>query len=79
MGATQYVRDQILEARNRGAAVLLASEDLEEIFALSDRVAVIHQGRLMGVSDNPRDLGEERVGLMMAGTPLGATGGQGHA
>ncbi len=79
VGATQYVRDQILEARNRGAAVLLASEDLEEIFALSDRVAVIHQGRLMGVSDNPRDLGEERVGLMMAGTPLGAERGEGHA
>ncbi len=79
VGATQYVRGQLLEARNRGAAVLLVSEDLEEILALSDRMAVIHQGKIMGVSEDPRSLGENRIGLMMAGTPLGAEGEEVHA
>ena len=79
VGATQYVRGQLLEARNRGAAVLLVSEDLEEILALSDRMAVIHQGKIMGVSEDPRSLGENRIGLMMAGTLLGAEGEEVHA
>ncbi len=79
VGATQYVRGQLLEARNRGAAVFLVSEDLEEILALSDRMAVIHQGKIMGISENPRALGEDRIGLMMAGTPLEEERGELHA
>lgn len=79
IGATQYVRERLLEARNRGAAVLLVSEDLEEVLALSDRLAVMHQGALMGISENPRALGVERIGLMMAGTPLGTEEGGAYA
>ena len=46
IGAVAYVHQQLLDACARGAAVLLISEDLDEVFALADRVAVIHDGRL---------------------------------
>ncbi len=66
VGATEYLRNQLLKRRAEGGAVLLVSEDLEEIFELCDRIAVIFQGRLMGVlaSDDPRFAD---IGLMMAG------------
>ena len=67
VGATEYLRNQLLKRREEGGAVLLVSEDLDEIFELCDRVAVIFQGRFMGIldSDDPR-LAD--IGLMMAGT-----------
>jgi general nucleoside transport system ATP-binding protein len=67
VGATEYLRNQLLKRRAEGGAVLLVSEDLDEIFELCDRIAVIFQGRLMGVleSDDPRIAD---IGLMMAGT-----------
>jgi general nucleoside transport system ATP-binding protein len=46
VGAVAYVHQQLLDACAQGAAVLLISEDLDEIFAIADRIAVIHQGRL---------------------------------
>ena len=66
VGATEYLRNQLLKRRAEGGAVLLVSEDLEELFELCDRIAVIFQGRLMGVlaSEDPRIAD---VGLMMAG------------
>ena len=45
--ATQYVHDRILEARQRGAAVLLFSADLDELYALSDRTMFLSKGRLL--------------------------------
>ena len=66
VGATDYVRTTLLEQRDRGAAVLLLSEDLEEIMALSDRIAVIYGGRIMGVL-SAQDATAEKLGLMMAG------------
>jgi simple sugar transport system ATP-binding protein len=66
VGATEYVRGKLLEQRDRGAAVLLLSEDLDEIFALSDRIAVIYEGEIVGVVP----CGEatvEQIGLMMSG------------
>jgi len=64
--ATMQVRRQLLEARGRGAAVLLCSEDLEEILALSDKVAVMSGGRLLGpLAREEADL--NRVGQMMSG------------
>jgi ABC-type uncharacterized transport system ATPase subunit len=66
VGATEFMHGQFLALRARGGAVLLISEDLEEIFALSDRIAVMFRGRIM--ADLP--VGEayvERVGLLMAG------------
>ena len=46
VGAVAYVHERLLEARARGAAILLISEDLDELLALSDRVAVLYRGRL---------------------------------
>ncbi|HET7142647.1 MAG TPA: ABC transporter ATP-binding protein [Anaerolineales bacterium] len=66
IGATEYVREQLLGQRKRGAAVMLISEDLDEILALSDRVAVIYEGRIMDILFR-QDATRERLGLLMAG------------
>jgi len=66
VGATEYVRTKLLEQRNAGTAVLLISEDLDEVMTLSDRIAVIYEGRIMGiVSAHEADV--EQLGLMMSG------------
>lgn len=67
VGATEYLRKQLLKRRKEGGAVLLVSEDLEEIFELCDRIGVIFQGRFMGIfdSDDPRACD---IGMMMAGS-----------
>jgi simple sugar transport system ATP-binding protein len=67
VGATEYLRRQLLERRREGGAVLLVSEDLEEIFELCDRVAVIFQGEFMGIL-SPDDPRAKDIGLMMAGS-----------
>jgi simple sugar transport system ATP-binding protein len=66
VGATDYVRNQLLEQRARGAAVLLLSEDLDEILALADRIAVMYEGEIVGILA-ARDADVERLGLMMSG------------
>ncbi len=66
IGATEYVHQRLLEQRRNGTAILLISEDLDEILALSDRIAVIFEGQIMGVL--PReDASPEKLGLLMAG------------
>jgi len=66
IGATEYVREQLLVERRKGVAIMLISEDLDEILALSDRIAVIYEGRIMDIV--PRaDATPERLGLLMAG------------
>ncbi|WP_282609962.1 ABC transporter ATP-binding protein [Pelagibius sp. Alg239-R121] len=65
-GAIAYVHGQLLAARERGAGVLLITEDLEELLALSDRVAVIYQGRLSATLD-AKTVTPRQLGLMMAG------------
>ncbi|MEM7533384.1 MAG: ABC transporter ATP-binding protein [Chloroflexota bacterium] len=73
IGATENVRKLLLEERNQGAAILLISEDLDEIFELSDRIVAMFHGEIMGevdmnqVEDAQMDGIRERVGLMMAG------------
>jgi simple sugar transport system ATP-binding protein len=66
IGATEYVRGKLLEQRDKGAAILLISEDLDEILELSDRMAVIYEGELMGVL-TAAEAGLERLGLLMSG------------
>jgi simple sugar transport system ATP-binding protein len=66
VGATEYVRQQLIEQRNRGAAVMLLSEDLEEILSISDRIAVIYEGEIVGVMST-QDATPEKLGLMMSG------------
>jgi simple sugar transport system ATP-binding protein len=66
IGAAEFVRELLHSARERGAAVLIISEDLDEVRSLSDRVAVLYRGRiaLEGWSD---ELSLESIGLAMAG------------
>ena len=66
IGATEYVREQLLEQRKKGAAIVLISEDLDEIFALSDRIAVIYEGQIMDILPR-QDATFEKLGLLMAG------------
>lgn len=66
VGAMETVRQLLLAQRQAGKAVLLISEELEDLFALSDRLAVLHRGELMGLVD-PCEASLEDVGMMMAG------------
>jgi len=68
VGATESVQRTLLEQRARGTAILLISEDLDELLALSDRIAVMYEGRIMGVVD-AAEADVEHLGLMMAGEP----------
>ena len=68
IGASEYIHKRLLAQRDKGTATLLISEDLDEIRALSDRIAVIFEGRLMGVVD-AATVTTNQLGLMMAGTP----------
>ncbi len=65
VAATEYIRFLLLEQREKGMGILLVSEDLDEILELSDRIAVMHEGRLVSVLDAAEaDAGE--LGLMMS-------------
>ena len=66
VGAIEYVHWRILDARASGAAILLISEDLDEIFQLSDRIAVMYEGRIMGIADGG-SASREQIGLWMSG------------
>lgn len=66
IGATEYVHAQLLGQRQQGTAILLISEDLDEIMALSDRIAVIFEGGIMGIVD-AEEATPEQLGLLMAG------------
>jgi simple sugar transport system ATP-binding protein len=66
IGATEYIHNQLLEQRAEGLATLLISEDLDEVRALSDRIAVMFGGEIMGILDGDQ-ISIEELGLMMAG------------
>lgn len=66
VGATESVRRSLLEQRSQGMAILLISEDLDELMGLSDRIAVMHGGEIMGVVA-ATEATVEQLGLMMAG------------
>lgn len=66
IGATEYIRQRLLDQRNEGTATLLISEDLDEIMSLADRIAVMYEGHIMGVVDR-EDADITRLGLLMAG------------
>lgn len=66
VGATETIWNLLLEERARGAAVLVISDDLKETLSLSDRVAVIFEGQIMG-QFAAREASLEQIGLMMAG------------
>ena len=66
IGATETIHRLLSDQRSRGAAILLISEDLDELMALSDRIAVLYNGRVVGTVDAAR-ANRERIGLMMTG------------
>ena len=66
IAATEYVHERLLEQRGQGAAILLISSELDEIRALSDRIAVMFEGRIVATLDAAAAT-EDRLGLLMAG------------
>ncbi|RME48994.1 MAG: ABC transporter ATP-binding protein [Chloroflexi bacterium] len=69
IGATEYIHRRLIEQRNQGTAILLISEDLDEIQSLSDRIAVMYEGEIVGeVPAEEADV--EELGLMMAGASI---------
>ena len=66
IGAIEFIHRRIVEQRDRGAAVLLVSAELDEILSLADRIAVLYDGKLMGVLKASL-ANRESVGLLMAG------------
>jgi simple sugar transport system ATP-binding protein len=73
VAATQQVQDWVLRARDSGASVLLISEDLDEVMQLSDRIAVLYEGEIVGTV--PAAMADRaQLGLMMAGAHRIASG-----
>ena len=66
VGASEYVREELLARRRDGAAILLMSEDLDELVGLSDRIVVLYEGRVVGRID-AADADPEHLGMLMAG------------
>src|SRR3546814_27787 len=73
IGAAQFVHRLFLERQAAGRAVLMVSEDLEELFALCDRIAVMYEGRIVGTVLRA-EASIQRIGLMMAGVAEDSAG-----
>ena len=69
VGAIEFIHKRIIEQRDKFKAVLLVSFELEEILNVSDRIAVIHDGEIVGVV-NANETSEQELGLLMAGSSL---------
>ncbi len=70
LGAVNHVHQVILNERVKGKSILLVSTELSEIFALSDRIAVLYKGEVQGVFHHD-ELTTEKIGLLMAGYQVG--------
>ncbi len=69
IAATKYIQSRLVEERDRGAAVLLVSTELDEIMELSDRIIVLYKGKVIG--EMPQKLAQRnKIGLLMAGVSL---------
>jgi simple sugar transport system ATP-binding protein len=66
VSASAYIHERIIRQRDAGTAVLLISEDLEELMSISDRILVMYEGAVTNEVD-PRTTTRESIGLMMAG------------
>ncbi|MDE3092042.1 MAG: ATP-binding cassette domain-containing protein, partial [Chloroflexota bacterium] len=71
IGATEYIHKRLIEQRAQGTAILLISEDLDEVLALADRIAVMYEGEIVGIV--PPNTPVDDLGLMMAGAKRMAT------
>ncbi len=66
VGAIEFVHQALVKQRDEGNAVLLVSLELDEVMNVSDRIAVIYEGKIVGIVD-AKDADENTLGLMMAG------------
>jgi simple sugar transport system ATP-binding protein len=66
IGAAEYIHKRLVEQRAEDTAILMISEDLDEILALSDRIVVMYEGEIMGIVD-PNEATREEIGLLMTG------------
>jgi simple sugar transport system ATP-binding protein len=71
IGAIEFIHKEIIAMRDAGKAILLVSVELDEILSLSDRIAVMFDGQIMGFKD-PKTTNERELGLLMAGVSGGA-------
>ena len=71
VGASEFIYNMLLEERCRGKAVLLVSTEVSEVMALSDRIGVMYNGRIVAILDNSPDLTIEELGLYMLGLKSG--------
>ncbi|MGG5252888.1 ABC transporter ATP-binding protein [Neobacillus sp. SM06] len=67
VGAIEFIHKRLIEQRDHGKAVLLVSFELDEILNVSDRIAVIFEGKIVAIVD-PKDTTEQELGLLMAGS-----------
>ena len=67
VGAIEFIHSRIMEKRNQGAAILLSSADLDEVFRLSDRIITLYEGQITG-SFRAGEIGKEEIGLYMTGS-----------
>jgi general nucleoside transport system ATP-binding protein len=65
VGSIEFVHSEIVKQRDQGIAVVIVSSELDEIYALSDRIAVMYEGKIVGI--RPPDVPEQELGLLMAG------------
>jgi simple sugar transport system ATP-binding protein len=66
VGSIEYIHQRLINQRDQGTAIMLISDDLDEVLGLSDRIAVLYEGEIMGVVER-KDTNVEELGLMMAG------------
>lgn len=70
VGAIEYIHDRLVKERDKGRAVLLMSLEMEEVLNVSDRIAVIYEGEIVGIVDADKT-DENEIGLMMSGSKKG--------
>jgi simple sugar transport system ATP-binding protein len=79
IGASEFVRNELVDLRDEGRAVLLISADLAEVMSLADRIAVMHDGQIVAIFPNGPELTEHELGLYMLGVKKQTPAGMGAA
>lgn len=75
VGAIEFIHKRLIEQRDNGKGVLLVSFELDEIMNVSDRIAVIYEGKIVAIVD-PKETTEQELGLLMAGSKRKEAGGE---
>ena len=70
VGSIEYIHRRIIEQRDAGAAILIVSTELDEVLAVGDRIAVMYDGKIVGILSGA-DATHENLGLLMGGATFG--------